>query len=80
MSHSEWRVLSLELKAMKQTGLEWKDCGAPRKVLDCGMLSSAKSSNSKGQGQNGNEKATTSTELILQTAFLNVDIKELALK
>ena len=45
-----------------------------------GMPSSAKSSNSKRQGQNGNEKATTSTELILQTAFLNVDIKELALK
>lgn len=45
-----------------------------------GMLSSAKFSNSKGQGQNGNEKAKRSTELILQTAFLNVDIKEFALK
>ena len=43
------------------------------------MPSSAKSSNPKGQGQNGNEKATTSTELTLQTSFLNVDIKDLAL-
>ena len=43
------------------------------------MPSSAKSSNPKGQGQNGNEKAMTSAGLTLQTAFLNVDIKELAL-
>ena len=42
VSYSEWRVLSLELKAMKETGSEWKDCGEPRKVLDCGMLCSAK--------------------------------------
>lgn len=45
-----------------------------------GMPSSAKFSNSKGQGQNGNEKAMRSTGLILQTAFLNAVIKELALK
>lgn len=40
VSHSEWRVLSLELKAMKEPGLKGKDYDEPRKswiVGCCGL-------------------------------------------